>query len=205
MGRSKLRALVVAAVEDPRVEWSQRQGTFHCQLRNGVRIGVVGLSGTTHVYKGDDYLGSFSASDDTTRAALTRCLAPRPTDVPEVIEAALSELTPQEKTMGFPEYQALAMRTRRNDLPELLDQAAMGLGLAGEAGEVADHIKKVVGHGHPVDLDYLKKEVGDTLWYCAGVCEVYGLTLQQCAEGNIKKLEDRSPPPFLRNSIHFQR
>jgi NTP pyrophosphatase (non-canonical NTP hydrolase) len=43
--------------------------------------------------------------------------------------------------------------------------SAYALGLAGEAGEVVDLLKKSWGHGHPLDVEKLKKELGDTLWY----------------------------------------
>lgn len=43
--------------------------------------------------------------------------------------------------------------------------SAYALGLAGEVGEVVDLLKKSWGHGHPLDSDKLKKELGDSLWY----------------------------------------
>jgi NTP pyrophosphatase (non-canonical NTP hydrolase) len=43
--------------------------------------------------------------------------------------------------------------------------SAYALGLAGEVGEVVDLLKKSWGHGHPLDSEKLKKELGDSLWY----------------------------------------
>jgi hypothetical protein len=52
--------------------------------------------------------------------------------------------------MTLDEYQRSALRTAR-DNDALMSLAVLGLGIAGEAGEVADYIKKVVGHGHEMD------------------------------------------------------
>lgn len=52
------------------------------------------------------------------------------------------------------EYQRLAMRTAN---PECRVLTNVGLGLAGEAGECADIIKKHIHHGHDLDKEHLKK------------------------------------------------
>jgi NTP pyrophosphatase (non-canonical NTP hydrolase) len=49
------------------------------------------------------------------------------------------------------------------------------LGLIGELGEFADHIKKVVGHGHPLDHALCQKELGDISWYIAEAYSMFGL------------------------------
>ncbi len=94
--------------------------------------------------------------------------------------------------MTFAEYQTAAMRTRGNS-----DLAIMGLGIAGEAGEVADEIKKVLGHGKPLDRAEIVKELGDVLWYVAGVAETTGVALETIAAINVKKLEARYPNGFV--------
>lgn len=71
-----------------------------------------------------------------------------------------------------------------------------GLGLAGEAGEVADYIKKVVGHNHPLDRDTLVKELGDVLWYVAEICSTVGVDMADVAQRNIDKLRARYPEGF---------
>jgi len=98
--------------------------------------------------------------------------------------------------MDFDAYQDLALRTKNTDLDPKLSQAVTALGLAGEAGETADYIKKVVGHDHPLDRDHVAKEIGDVLWYCASLCDEYGLSLQEVAEWNIEKLKKRYPEGF---------
>lgn len=99
--------------------------------------------------------------------------------------------------MDLNEYQRLAMRTKnRGDIGGIPDLAVAGLGIAGEAGEVADEIKKVLGHGKAMDTAKLKKELGDVLWYCASVAEDIGTTLGEVAELNVAKLKARYPNGF---------
>lgn len=70
------------------------------------------------------------------------------------------------------------------------------LGLAGEAGEVADLLKKSLFHGHQVDPATLRKELGDVLWYIAALATMSGLTLEEIAAANIEKLRRRYPQGF---------
>ncbi len=95
--------------------------------------------------------------------------------------------------MTLNEYQELAMRTH---VPDPVRLAAYGLGLAGESGEVCDLIKKHIGHGHDLDLGKVREELGDVLWYLAGLAEVLGLNLSDIAQTNIAKLARRYPDGF---------
>ncbi len=103
--------------------------------------------------------------------------------------------------MEVNEYQILANRTLI-DKPEqpLTDNQLMGawcaVGLAGESGEVAELIKKGVFHGHGVDHEKLKKELGDVLWYVAGLCRIYSISMEEVMRANIKKLKIRYPNGF---------
>lgn len=69
------------------------------------------------------------------------------------------------------------------------------LGLAGEAGEVVEKVKKLVRDTDgTITLAFqtaLAKELGDVLWYVAQVATEAGLTLEEVASGNIHKLRDR--------------
>ena len=91
------------------------------------------------------------------------------------------------------EYQKLAMRTAK---PECRTLSNVGLGLAGEAGEVADEIKKHLHHGHPLNKEKLVKELGDVCWYAALAATVLGVSLEDVMLMNIKKLKDRYPEGF---------
>ena len=67
------------------------------------------------------------------------------------------------------------------------------LGLSGEAGEVADKVKKIIRDGRD-DAEYrgeIAKELGDVLWYCAVLASDLGFSLQQVAEMNVHKLQSR--------------
>ncbi len=69
------------------------------------------------------------------------------------------------------------------------------LGLAGEAGEVAEKIKKVIRDGNGIVTDEkkeeLSKELGDVLWYVANLAEELGLELDLIAQKNLDKLRSR--------------
>lgn len=93
-------------------------------------------------------------------------------------------------------YQSGAMRTAADLDGSDKTLAILALGVAGEAGEVADYIKKVVGHGHKMDKDKLVKELGDVLWYVAVLSHVVGVELDTVAATNIAKLKARYPDGF---------
>lgn len=67
----------------------------------------------------------------------------------------------------------------------------MALGVAGEAGEIVDAIKKSVIYQKPLDINNLKEEIGDTLFYLQGICNTIGTTLARCQSDNIEKLTAR--------------
>lgn len=74
-----------------------------------------------------------------------------------------------------------------------------GMGLAGEAGEVCDLLKKVVHHGRPLDdamRAKLIEECGDVLWYLAFAADTLGVSLTDMAEANVAKLARRYPNGF---------
>lgn len=94
------------------------------------------------------------------------------------------------------EYQRRAKVTAQKGQSHKDRLANMGLGLAGEAGETADHIKKHLFHGHDLDIDKLSKEIGDVLWYVALLSDCVGLNLAEVAQGNLDKLESRYGQEF---------
>lgn len=96
----------------------------------------------------------------------------------------------------FYRYQQAAARTADLSKPPRERRLVSTLGLAGEAGEVVDLIKKFEGHGHPVDTAKLKEELGDLLWYVAEVASCYGLDLEAIARHNVDKLKRRYPSGF---------
>jgi NTP pyrophosphatase (non-canonical NTP hydrolase) len=64
------------------------------------------------------------------------------------------------------------------------------LGLSGETGEVMEKLKKSIRDG-TLSLHDLQKELGDVLWYLSQLSRCYGMELDEVAEANLSKLEDR--------------
>lgn len=96
------------------------------------------------------------------------------------------------------EYQALAARTLIDEPGFKISGNDMmiiwnALGLAGESGEVVDHIKKGILHQHGIDKAKVTEELGDVLWYVAGLCTKLGIPLEDVMIGNIDKLTRRYP------------
>ncbi|MEP7162391.1 MAG: nucleoside triphosphate pyrophosphohydrolase family protein [Candidatus Moraniibacteriota bacterium] len=96
--------------------------------------------------------------------------------------------------MEFDEYQKLARKTAM--YPEIGKPFVYPtLGLVGEAGEVAEKVKKIMRNDKGVVSEEvrqdIKKELGDVLWYLAQVAHEFGFTLDEVAEKNIEKLADR--------------
>lgn len=97
--------------------------------------------------------------------------------------------------MNFNSYQNQANRTasKNSDDKSILISC---MGLAGEAGEVVDYLKKVYGHGHQYNHEKLIDELGDVLWYIADIAHKHNIDMGAIAERNIKKLRDRYPEGF---------
>ncbi|MBL7156407.1 MAG: nucleoside triphosphate pyrophosphohydrolase family protein [Candidatus Pacebacteria bacterium] len=76
------------------------------------------------------------------------------------------------------------------------------LGLVGEAGEVAEKIKKILRDNKGIideqNREEIKKELGDVLWYLAQIAAELNLSLDEIAQANIEKLESRRE----RNKLH---
>jgi len=114
-------------------------------------------------------------------------------------EARTNRAPPRPPAMTLNAYQKAALRTARvneDDKTNPLDLARDALGVAGEAGEVADLIKKVIGHGHPLDKEKFAKELGDVLWYVAVLAHRLNYTLEEVAAQNVEKLRKRYPEGF---------
>ena len=95
--------------------------------------------------------------------------------------------------MTLDDYNALAVRTL-NDLGNFKNNLAhMALGITGEAGEVADVIKKHYAYGKTLDVQHLVEEVGDIMFYLNGLLAEVDVEWAEVLELNIKKLEARYP------------
>lgn len=97
--------------------------------------------------------------------------------------------------MDCDDYQRAAMRTARD--PEAPDEFMhLVLGLVGEAGEIAEKVKKLVRDKNSdvaqLDRDDMAAELGDVLWYAAVLANFLDLSLNDIAQRNVDKLADRS-------------
>jgi NTP pyrophosphatase (non-canonical NTP hydrolase) len=102
--------------------------------------------------------------------------------------------------MNFKDYQTAVTRTFAAGRTYEQNATNYAMGLCGEAGEVTDHIKKAVYHGHNLNEDEVEKELGDVLWYLAALTETHHLDLNEIAEKNIHKLMKRFPNGFSREA-----
>ncbi len=113
--------------------------------------------------------------------------------------------------MHIDQYQADCLRTRSIDAIKVasigieadLEKIAIlnwCLGLSGEIGELNDHIKKWLYHGHDLDPDYVLKELGDISYYTAVMAHEFGYTMSQVLHTNKVKLEDRYPDGFTQEA-----
>ena len=104
--------------------------------------------------------------------------------------------------MTLNEYQRHALETAV--YPEQSRIIYPTLGLTGEAGEVADKVKKVIRDGHEEFSDEKRleivKEIGDVLWYCATLSHDLGYELDDVAQMNVDKLRSRMQRNHLAGS-----
>ena len=93
--------------------------------------------------------------------------------------------------MNFSEYQERANATAIYNTKFSIMYPT--LGLAGEAGEVAEKVKKIIRDNKSIidEKESVAKELGDVLWYVAAVARDIGYSLEVIAEMNIEKLESR--------------
>lgn len=104
--------------------------------------------------------------------------------------------------MDLSEYQRRSRRTA--EYPREAWLAYPTLGLAGEAGEVAEHAKKAIrDDGGSVSDERraaMSKELGDVLWYVAQIATELGLDLGEIADQNLSKLLSRQQRGVLSGS-----
>ena len=101
------------------------------------------------------------------------------------------------KDMTLSSYQKAASSTAIYPTQHAITYPA--LGLAGEAGEVANKVKKIIRDGK-LDKAALKGEIGDCLWYIAALCRDLNIDLGYVAKANLEKLQDRKARGTLKGS-----
>jgi len=108
----------------------------------------------------------------------------------------LKRLRDNRSEYTFNEYSETRLAAQ-NEIHELGDRLGNSvMGLSGEVGEIAEHLKKWFFHGKEMNKEYLLKELGDVLWYVMYMSDALGFTLEQVAKANDKKLAERYPNGF---------
>ena len=108
--------------------------------------------------------------------------------------------------MNLNEYQEKARATRLDETRGIR-KGYSALGLSGEAGEVADKVKKIIRgdfrdnpEGFEEHLAEIAKEVGDVLWYVAAVADDLDISLSAIAQANLDKLRSRQERDEIQGS-----
>ncbi len=92
----------------------------------------------------------------------------------------------------FKKYQEFVKAiSKKEDNPEK-EIMTWGLGISGEAGDVAGCIKKTYSHGND-QKSGIRENLGDTLWYIAAICNFYDWNLEDIFNENMEKLKKRYP------------
>ena len=91
------------------------------------------------------------------------------------------------------DFSAIGERLQRQENQRLLHG---GIGLATEAGEFLDALKKHMFYGKELDRVNLREEMGDIFWYCAIIADELDVDFSEVMERNITKLKARYGDKF---------
>lgn len=104
--------------------------------------------------------------------------------------------------MTLDEYQQKALSTNINPGKHIFFDRMFGL--VGEAGEMADNVKKWIRDDQAdwdkLDKEMMVSELGDVLWYVATLADTLGYSFDEVAQHNLKKLADRQQRSKLAGS-----
>ncbi|HWO07556.1 MAG TPA: nucleoside triphosphate pyrophosphohydrolase family protein [Candidatus Paceibacterota bacterium] len=107
--------------------------------------------------------------------------------------------------MDFDEYENVARGTATFDTKPFEYQLMyLALGIAGESGEIAEKVKKIMRNDNGTVSDekreLLKAEIGDVLWYLSQLSRVLGFSFSETARANIDKLKDRAERGVIKSA-----
>lgn len=107
----------------------------------------------------------------------------------------IEDLHGQERDYDWARYKSFVDHHAKRDFETdaAFDFSLAALGLAGEAGEVADLVKKWIYHGAPFDRQKFILEMGDQFWYWTRLCSLLNTTPKEIMAANVAKLEARYP------------
>lgn len=104
--------------------------------------------------------------------------------------------------MTIEEYQRQAARTINWSLCDKDNEMHALHGMVSELGEIHGLYQKVY-QGHMIDVEHLKLEFGDLIWFIAEFCTAYGWNMDDVCKRNINKLKNRYPTGFdTERSLH---
>ena len=97
--------------------------------------------------------------------------------------------------MNIKEYQNLCKKSAKKFDGKEKEIFTLGLGIAGESGDVAGCIKKTFSHGDD-QKSGIRENLGDVMWYVAMICDFFDWDLEDIMQENIEKLRKRHPEGF---------
>ncbi|MCB9025822.1 MAG: nucleoside triphosphate pyrophosphohydrolase family protein [Bdellovibrionaceae bacterium] len=107
--------------------------------------------------------------------------------------------------MNTQEYVINATKTESTDFDKITERLSQkgnvrllhgAIGLATEAGEFLDALKKHIYYGKPLDRVNLAEELGDLFWYCAIIADELQVPFSDIMDKNIEKLKARYGEKF---------
>ena len=101
------------------------------------------------------------------------------------------------------EYVKNSQRTLAKLENKQLDNLHVTLGMLTEVGELADQFKKNMAYNKEIDWVNVQEEIGDLMFYVAGLCTINNFDLEKILFKNIEKLKARYPEKFTeKNAIN---
>ena len=109
----------------------------------------------------------------------------------------------EKKFKSLKEYQELCKRTGGNFDDKEKEILTWGLGISGEAGDIAGCIKKTFSHKNDQTAG-IRENIGDTMWYISMICNFFDWNLEEILDENVEKLEKRYPNGFTEKDAKRQ-
>lgn len=98
-----------------------------------------------------------------------------------------------EQEIIYAKFVAILAKPMGSEQNDLMHAAA---GVAGEAGEIIDAVKKYWCYNKPLDRENMKEELGDIRFYIQMFYNLLGFTEEEIIESNMEKLKKRYPQGY---------
>lgn len=99
------------------------------------------------------------------------------------------------KKINLKEYQKFVKTIAKKFENRNEEIMTWGLGISGEAGDVASCIKKTFAHEND-QTSGIRENIGDTFWYMVAICNFFGWDIEEIIGENMAKLKKRYPKGF---------